>query len=351
MLSAVCLGESMAMLTPARALPLERADTLHVGLGGAESNVAIGLAAMGIETHWVGRVGKDGFGARILAELSAHSVGTSGAQRDPLRHTGLYVKIPAQVGSEEVESSVLYYRQGSAASAMGPEMLSDEVVSGLLGNARLIHLSGITAALSTSCLELSRALLALPRNGRTISFDVNWRPALWKGRDCSVLLELANLADVVLVGRDEAEQAFGTGDERALRALLPDPEVLVIKNEAVSAIALGRTGTRDEVTALSVEVLEPVGAGDSFAAGYLSGMLLGLDSRASLRRGHISAACTLTVRGDRGPLPPASLLSALVESSDTDWEHTHVSTGEIRSPAVDNVACSTKPSTSGKADL
>ncbi|WP_331460637.1 sugar kinase [Arthrobacter sp. zg-Y750] len=350
MLSAVCLGESMAMLTPASEQTLEQADVLQVGLGGAESNVAMGLAAMGIETHWIGRVGEDGFGSRILADLRAHSVGTTGVQRDPLRHTGLYVKVPAKEGQSGSGSSMLYYRQDSAASAMGPDLLSDKVVSGLLADARLIHLSGITPALSPDCLELCRAVLSLPRNGRIISFDVNWRPALWHGRDHGVLQELANLADVVLVGSDEAEHAFGTGNEQELRALLPDPEVLVIKNEAFTAVALERSGAREEVPALSVEVLEPVGAGDSFAAGYLSGMLLGLDLKASLRRGHISAACTLTVPGDRGPLPPAPLLTALVGCSDADWGNTSVAAGEIRSPAVDNLASSTISPIPGKAD-
>jgi 2-dehydro-3-deoxygluconokinase len=93
------------------------------------------------------------------------------------------------------------------------------------------------------------------------------------------------LADVVLVGKDEAEHAFGTTGETELRRLMPDPEVLVIKNEAISAIALDRSGIRDEVPALSVDVVEPVGAGDSFAAGYLSGMLFGLGPKAMPAQG------------------------------------------------------------------
>lgn len=340
----------MAMLTPAREQTLEQTEVLQVGLGGAESNVAMGLAAMGIETHWIGRVGEDGFGSRILSELRAHSVGTTGVQRDPVRHTGLYIKVPGQAGQAGPSSSMLYYRQDSAASAMGPDLLTDDVVANLLSGARLIHLSGITPALSPACLALCRTLLSQPRNGRIISFDVNWRPALWHGKDHGVLRELANLADIVLVGSDEAEQAFGTGNEHALRALIPDPEVLVIKNEAFTAVALERTGAREEVPSLAVEVLEPVGAGDSFAAGYLSGMLLGFGVKESLRRGHISAACTLTVSGDRGPLPPAPVLAALAGCSDTDWENTSVAAGEFRSPAIDNLASPTIPPIPGKAD-
>jgi 2-dehydro-3-deoxygluconokinase len=329
MLSAVCIGETMAMLTPDQPVPLHQATSLHLGVGGAESNVAMGLAAMGLESHWVGRVGRDGFGTRILDELRSHGVGVSGVEVDPELPTGLYVKIPAQETDPDGGSSVLYYRQGSAASAMGPATLANTAVAGLLEHAALVHLSGITAALSAGCRELTEAVLAVPRQGRLISFDVNWRAALWAGQDRSVLRRLANLADVVLVGKDEAEHAFGTTDEAELRGLLPDPSVLVVKNEATSAIALLRDGGREEVSALSVDVVEPVGAGDSFAAGYLSGMLFGLDQKASLRRGHVAAACTLTVHGDRGPLPDAGELAAILDSTDAQWAAIHVSGGRF----------------------
>lgn len=321
MLTTVCLGETMAMLTPEPGIALESADLLELRNGGAESNVALGFAAMGLDTHWVSRVGQDGFGARIVAELSAHGVGVSGVEADPARPTGLYVKVP---GTASAPASVIYYRRGSAASAMGPQLLDEPRVAELLARTSLVHVSGITAALSEDCLALLETLLSRPRAFR-VSFDVNWRAPLWRGRDRSVLRSLAGRADVVLVGRDEAEHAFGTGDEAELRRLLPDPDVVVIKNEAISAIALERGGARTEVPALAVDVVEPVGAGDSFAAGYLSGILLGLGQRASLRRGHVAAACTLTVNGDRGPLPAPSLLEEILACSDQEWATTTVS--------------------------
>ncbi|MFI5085542.1 MAG: sugar kinase [Actinomycetales bacterium] len=332
-LSAVCVGETMAVLTPPPGVGLRAASGLLLGIGGAESNVAMGLAAMGLESHWIGRLGNDGFGARILEELRAHSVGTSGVEVDRLRPTGLYVKVPALVYAAGPDggdaASVLYYRQGSAASAMGPETLDNPEVAALLRGASLIHLSGITAALSDGCAELTRRILSAPREGRVVSFDINWRPALWRDRDPSVLAALANAADVVLVGRDEAELAFGTGDEAELRTLLPDPAVLVVKDADVRATAWLRDGSVIRVPALAVEVLEPVGAGDAFAAGYLSGLIFGLDQRACLRRGHISAAATLTVHGDRGPLPPAAALAALLACGDEDWATIRMAAGAL----------------------
>ncbi|MET4001316.1 2-dehydro-3-deoxygluconokinase [Arthrobacter sp. UYCu511] len=332
--SVVCLGETMAMLTPTGNVPLAEATELYYGVGGAESNVAMGLAAMGVEAHWVGRTGRDGFGIRILAELASHGVGVSGVEMDEELPTGLYVKVPAALNSATAESSVLYYRQGSAASAMSPAMLTNPAVSSLLEAAGLIHLSGITAALSPGCRQMLTAVLTAPRHGRLVSFDVNWREALWRRTDKAVLRTLANQSDVVLVGTDEALPAFGTNDEAQLRALLPDTAVIVLKNAASSAIALMRDGGRVEVPSLNVTVLEPVGAGDAFAAGYLSGMLSGLDQRSSLRRGHLSAACTLTVPGDRGPLPEAEVLERILACSEADWAGTHVAPGRIDSPAL-----------------
>lgn len=324
----------MAMLTPTHQVPLAKATELFYGVGGAESNVAMGLAAMGVDAHWVGRVGRDGFGTRILNDLAAHNVGTTGVEIDGELATGLYVKVPASAPSDSGESSVLYYRRGSAASAMAPAMLENPAVAALLEQAAMIHISGITAALSPDCRGLLASILALPRNGRLVSFDVNWREALWAHEDKDILRTLANQADVVLVGADEAIPAFGTNSEAELRALLPDPAVIVLKNAHTSAIALMRDGGRVEVPSLSVSVLEPVGAGDAFAAGYLSGMLFGLDQRSCLRRGHVSAAATLTVPGDRGPLPSADVLDKILACSEADWAATHVAPGRIDSPAL-----------------
>lgn len=144
------------------------------------------------------------------------------------------MKIPAAAQSDSEESSVLYYRKGSAASAMSPAMLDNPAVATLLAQAGLIHLSCITAALSPECRALLTGILTLPRNGRLVSFDVNWRGALWANEDKAILRTPANQSDVVLVGADEATPAFGTNDtndtndEARLRAMLPDPAVIVL---------------------------------------------------------------------------------------------------------------------------
>jgi 2-dehydro-3-deoxygluconokinase len=333
-LSVVCLGETMATLIPPRGVPLGEADSLQCGIGGAESNVAVGLAAVAA-THWVSRVGADGFGQRILRELTACGVGVAAVEVDPDRPTGLYVKTPLVAADGTVVSSVIYYRSQSAAAAMGRQFLAHPAVAAVLADASLIHVSGITAALSASCLDMLSDLLVAERGARRISFDVNWRPALWRGRSVGILAELADLADVVLVGQDEAEAAFGVTGRAELRALLPRPETIVVKDAHRGACCLPREGEPIEVQALRVDVVEPVGAGDAFAAGYLGGRLLGLDQAASLRRGHLSAACTLTVEGDRGPLPTQAIMDALLGCSAADWAATWVDSRGVHSPACE----------------
>ncbi|QXJ23251.1 sugar kinase [Actinomadura graeca] len=331
--AAACVGESMAVLLPGRPGPLEDVPSFRPASGGAEANVARGLAALGVPAAWIGRVGDDGFGRRVVRDLAAGGVDVRGVSVDPRRPTGLYVKEAGPGGSV-----LHYYRDGSAGSAIGPSVLDDPDAGPLLNAAGLVHLSGITAALSDSALELTRALLLRPRRpGRLVSFDLNWRPALWRRRDPSVLRPLLNAADIVLLGADEAADVLGTGDPGELRALLPGPATLVVKDDAHSATAL----TRDAAVtapALDVEVVEPVGAGDAFAAGYLAGTLRGYGPRRCLRLGHLAAAATLVVPGDHGPPPPPALVDELLHASPGVWAATTVrASGVARPPRAEQV--------------
>lgn len=316
---AVCIGETMAVLVPEQSGAVEDAATFKHTFGGAESNVARGLVALGVRSAWISRLGADGFGRRILRSLTDCGVDTTAVVVDPDRPTGLYVKEIGPGGT-----TVHYYRRGSAASALGPELLDDPAVRHLLDGADLVHLSGITAALSDSALALLRRILARRRERQLISFDLNWRPALWRDRDPSVLRGLLNAADLVLCGADEAAAVLGTGDPRELRALLPGPRTLVVKDDAHIASAVSEDGAVTTEPALAVEVVEPVGAGDSFAAGYLAGTLRRYDQRRCLRLGHLAAAATLVVPTDHGTPPPADLVDCLLGSSPGAWAATKI---------------------------
>ncbi|MFG2914931.1 sugar kinase [Kitasatospora sp. NPDC048298] len=337
--TAVCVGESMAVLLPDRPGPLESVESFRLSVGGAESNVAGALAAHGVPTAWISRVGDDGFGRRLLAEVAARGVDVSAVAVDPHRPTGLYLKEVGGTTGDRHDlgpgrSRLHYHRRGSAAAALSPDLLADPAAAALLVGARLLHLSGITAALSDGCLALLRGLLAERRPNRTVSFDLNWRPSLWRERDPAVLPPLLNAADLLLLGADEAEAAFGTGDPAALRRRFPGPATVVVKEAARQVTVLDRDGTAVTEPALAVEVVEATGAGDAFAAGYLAGTVRGLDQRRRLRLGHLSAACALTAHGDQAELPDAAVVTALLDATPAQWAATRVTAAGITGPAL-----------------
>jgi 2-dehydro-3-deoxygluconokinase len=298
----LAVGETMAMVVPERPEPLRTARSFAIAAGGAESNVAAHLAALGHRVAWASRLGSDPLGDRVLDELVACGVDVSLVVRDPSRPTGVYFKDPGPTGTR-----VHYYRAGSAASA-----IDEAFVRGLpLAAVGIVHVSGITAALSQSCRSALVTLVDLAHEaGAIVSFDVNHRPALWSAVDAApVLRGIADRADLVLVGRDEAETLWGTPDADAVRALLRAP-VLVVKDGAVGAHEF----TGDAAAFLPapvVDVVEAVGAGDAFAAGYLSSVLdggalgaggasggTGVAVAEALRRGHERAAVALTTMKD-----------------------------------------------------
>lgn len=355
----VALGESMVTFLPTRPGRLADVPSFDRAIGGAESNVACALAAAGHAVRWVSRVGADGFGDHLVEEIGSYGVDVASVRRDPDRPTGVYFRTAGDRATDAHE--VAYYRSGSAASAM---TVTDTDLAAVRA-ARILHLSGITAALSDDCLNLLRELTAPHPARPLVSFDVNHRPGLWRGTDGPrVLLELARAADIVLVGEDEAAEVWGvTGGPTAIRTLLPEPGTLVVKQGAHGATLFVRppapadqprtaargcaggcppaaadahhrahpdatappgprtetprrpdptpttartrppTDTTTFVPALHVDVIAPVGAGDAFAAGFLSATLRALPARDRLRHGHLMAAATLTVPGDLATAP------------------------------------------------
>ncbi|MFF3490856.1 sugar kinase [Streptomyces sp. NPDC002795] len=330
------------MVTFRPAVPGRLADvpSFDRGIGGAESNVACVLAAAGHRSAWVSRVGADGFGDHLVEAIAAYGVDTSAVRRDLHRPTGIYFRTAGDRATAAHE--VAYYRAGSAASAMSTANLDLDA----LRSGRILHLSGITAALSAGCLDLLRELTA-PRAGARrplVSFDVNYRPGLWSGsaqgpaEGPDVLLELARGADIVFVGDDEAEDAWGiTGGPDAIRDALPEPALLVVKRGADGAIAYDADGRHEEPSP-RVDVVAAVGAGDAFAAGFLSATLRELPVAERLRHGHLWAAVALTEPGDLAA-PPSRARADRLAALDADrWGTLHVGPGWAAADATDEPA-------------
>ncbi|WP_334148853.1 sugar kinase [Microbacterium sp.] len=296
---AVCIGEGLISLVAATAGPLQDCRTFHRSLAGAEWNTAIALASAGVRTAVVSRVGDDGFGRFLTAELRRHGVDDTAVEIDPDAPTGLYVKelVPRPDGA--VDGAMHYYRTGSAASAMSPATLAAPAASAVLESAALVHVSGITPALSDSALAAQETLFAERRAHQVLSFDLNWRPVLWRGREAegrAVLTDFAHRADVVFCTGSDAEAVFGTADPQELRGLLAEPRYLVLTDPR-GAVAFDGAERADS-DAVDTPVVETVGAGDAFAAGFLAGILTGLSLTGSLARAHRIAARALASTRD-----------------------------------------------------
>ncbi|QIK06842.1 sugar kinase [Streptomyces sp. ID38640] len=343
----VCLGESMVTFLPRLPGRLADVPSFDRAIGGAESNVACTLARTGHTTRWISRVGTDGFGDHLLTAIANCGVDVAHVRRDPLRPTGVYFRTAGDRATDTHE--VAYYRAGSAASAM----TADDLDPAALRAGRILHLSGITAALSADCLGLLRELTARRPGRPLLSFDVNYRPGLWRDpAQARVLLDLARGADLVFVGDDEARDAWGLHGPRAISRALPEPQLLVVKQGKAGATVFRRTGgpdfrrtggpdfrctgepgghhdddTATSVPALNVDPVAATGAGDAFAAGFLSATLRGLPDRDRLRHGHLWAAAALTVPGDLATPPSRPHADRLAALDDTAWGRLHLGPG------------------------
>lgn len=283
----IAIGETMMMFTTARAESLATAEDVRLHPGGAQSNVACHVAQAGLSSAWVGVVGDDVLGHRIRRSIERLGVDTRWVTYDSTAPTGVYFKDPGH--------GVMYYRSGSAASRMSPAT----VASIPLEDADIVHLSGITPALSASCAALVDTVFErVAASNAILSFDVNYRPSLWpEGAAASVLRTLASRADIVFVGRDEAQALWGCSTADDVRALLPEPGRLVVKDSDVGATEFSADGSVFE-PAIPTEVLEAVGSGDAFAAGYLASLLRGDAANDRLRAGHERARLVLLSTSD-----------------------------------------------------
>ncbi|MEN0129603.1 MAG: sugar kinase [Brevundimonas sp.] len=301
---ALCFGEGLVVLVPTAPGPLEDSATFSRSIGGAEVNVAIALAGLGVASDVLTRVGDDGFGRHLTAELARHGVGTEAVEIDSHRPTGLYVKeIGGTTGAATDlgpgASRMHYYRAGSAMSAASRDLLATPAARRALADATLIHTTGITPGLSAGAAAAQTALAAGRQPGQLLAFDLNWRPALWRKHSSpsDVLAGFVRSADIVLLGASEASAVFGLDDPAALRREFPQPRWLVVKNDGEPVTAFDGPAHVHAPTS-RVEVVEPIGAGDAFAAGLLSGIVGGRPLDDALATAHRTAARALTSSAD-----------------------------------------------------
>jgi 2-dehydro-3-deoxygluconokinase len=261
----------------------------HVGMplqlrfAGAESNFAIALARLGVPVAWVSRLGRDSFGDMIERGLQEEGVDLRWVQRDDA-HTGLFLKWRARTGR-----GVAYYRTGSAASRLRPEDVPDEALDGV----RVVHLTGITMAISESgrALVLDLARRASER-GATVVFDPNFRPSLpdTPAAAAERQRDVLPWVDWYLCGEEEAGLLWGDKEVPARSVLRVGAQGAIVDGARVPCLR-------------EVPVVDEIGAGDAFAAGFAYGLLEGWTPTECAHAGNVVAAHALAGTGDWETLP------------------------------------------------
>lgn len=259
----------------------------RLDIAGAEFNVAVGLARLGHSPAWLGVLGADELGGRITDTLRGEGVDVSGCAIDAAAPTGLLLK-ETLIGQI---TRVTYYRTGSAGSRLGPAHLPP----GALHEVKILHITGITPALSRSAHRaVQKAITQARAAGAVVSFDINYRARLWPSPQtaATILTGLAKQADVVFASEDELD---------LISSVLPVPELVITRGGRGSTAQID--STTYDMPAMNVSVVDTVGAGDAFVAGYLSAHLDGLPPQERLHRGSILGAFAVNSHSDWQGLP------------------------------------------------
>lgn len=300
-------GEMMMMLVADRPGPLESVTTFHKRTAGAETNVAIGLARLGLRVGWASRLGGDSMARYLLGEMAREGVDCSRVACEAAQRTGFLFKGRVTEGDPPIE----YHRKGSAASLMRPE----DIDEAWLRSARHLHATGVFPAISQSARATAQRSLAIMRAaGRTISFDPNLRPTLWASTDemRREINALAFQADWVLPGLEEGRLLTGRDSAEGIAAFYREhgAKVVVVKLGPEGAYHDSEEG-RGTVPGFPVkEVVDTVGAGDGFAVGVVSALLEGRSVPDAVRRGAWIGARAVQVLGDTEGLPTRTQLEA-----------------------------------------
>lgn len=307
----ITLGETMVLMNPIEAGPLRYVDRFKKQIAGAETNVAIGINKLGHSTGWISRLGNDEFGHYVLSVIKGEGVDTSRVIMDVDTPTGVFFKERRILGL----SQVYYYRRQSAASYMIPEDLDEEYIA----SARYLHLTGITPALSSSCLDtVQRAIEIAHGNNVLVSFDPNIRFKLWdRNKAKEILLSLIKEVDILLPGVKEADMLLDKmeqPEDYAQKFIEMGPEIVALK--------LGKTGSyiADKengriVKGFSSTEVDAAGAGDAFAAGFLSGLLEGKDIFEATMIANAAGAFAVTLPGDYEAFPTSQDLNAFLKGN------------------------------------
>nr|WP_263313915.1 sugar kinase [Mammaliicoccus sp. Marseille-Q6498] len=308
------IGETMVVFSPNEVGPMRYARDFNTHIAGAETNTLIGLQKLGVKTGWISQLGNDELGQRILSFVKGEGINVDSVKLTDEANTGLFLK-------EKVRSNqtrVHYYRKGSAASLMTKDCIDKNYVSQF----KYLYITGITPALSESSKDTMMYLISVAKEfGLTIIFDPNLRLKLWSEDEArKTLLNLISLSDIVLPGISEGEFLFNQDNEKEIAQSIIDigPTTVIVKLGEKGAYYQDSKQSGYAEASESVEVVDPVGAGDGFAAGFIAGYIEGMSIHDAVEQACNAGALVTTVKGDVEGLPSKEELNQLKSQNKTD---------------------------------
>lgn len=305
----VTIGETMVAFIPNDHTALRYVNQFTKVVAGAESNVAVGLVKLGHSSGWISKLGNDEFGQFILRELRGEGVDVSSVLISETHPTGIMFK----QFTNDKDSSVFYYRDNSAASTFSKDELNKQYIR----DAKILLISGITPALSDSCEETTLEVMKFARKqGILVCFDPNIRRKLWsEERAKNVLEPLLALSDIVLLGIDEAELLLGVSTPPEIVSALRKRDVrwIGIKQGEKGAYVADQN-SEISISPYPVTVVDTIGAGDAFNAGFLAGLLENKAIEICGKMGALMGALAVSSYGDFEGLPNRSSFDSIFDN-------------------------------------
>jgi 2-dehydro-3-deoxygluconokinase len=293
----VSIGEPLLEFNAVQVGSLREVRQYEVGWGGDTSNFAIAVSRLGTSVGYVCRLGADDFGQIFLDLWEREGVDTLHVIQDGGASTGIYF-----ISRRGAEHSFTYYRKDSAASRLSPSDIPEDYITG----ARLVHVSGISQAISSSaCDAVFSAINAARKGGTLVSYDPNIRLKLWgMGRARAIVRETIGLADLVFPTLEEGRMLTGRDEAEAVASDLIEygPKVVVLKMGREGAL-LTTADQLERFKPFSVTVVDTTGAGDAFDAAFVVGYLEGQSLPDCVCFANATAALTTTGWGAVAPIP------------------------------------------------
>jgi len=305
MCDVVTLGEAMIRLSPPDYMRLEQTRKFNVSIEGSELDTAVSLSRLGLRTSWVTKLPRNPLGRMIVNRAREHGVDTSNIVWTNEGRVGVYY---LELGSSPRASQVIYDRKNSAASQLKPGVVG---WSKVLKGAKLFHISGITPALSKSCAETTyEAVREAKKQGCKISFDINYRAKLWSSEEAKKCLSnLLNKVDILITTQFDANEVFGfKGSYEDIARELKNSfgcSIVVVTLREVKTVLTGGWSSIALADKLykgknyNVEIIDRVGAGDAYTAGFIYGYSTG-DIKKAISYGDALASLEQTIPGGLG---------------------------------------------------